>query len=198
VAAFLTEAASTGPIHLHASFHSMAYAAGPWFLIDAAWRDRAGALMQTIGRQVEDLGYVLHDVERRGEKGFHRIARGFCTRPDSESMKRYFLERGDPGMAGRFRPSSMEFVRGLGGDPLTLVSEVPLFTVRGLGETIAPSDPVADRLLAHTLPALRAAAASSPADLASRLAEAGIEPLPIAEHMRLQLLFLEAGLRLVG
>jgi hypothetical protein len=32
-------------------------------------------------------------------------------------------------MAARFRDSSMEFVRSLGGDPLCLVTEIPLFRV---------------------------------------------------------------------
>ena len=46
--------------------------------------------METLGRQVGELGYVLHDVERGGEKGFHRIDEGFTTRPDSRAMKAHF------------------------------------------------------------------------------------------------------------
>ena len=42
-------------------------------------------------------------------------------------MRRHFLDRGDPETAAVFRPSSMEYVRSLGGDPLTFVSEMPLF-----------------------------------------------------------------------
>ena len=51
-------------------------------------------------------------------------------------------ERNDPGMAAKFRPSSMEYVRSLGGDPFTMVSEMPLF-LRPLeeGETGRPDDP---------------------------------------------------------
>jgi hypothetical protein len=88
--------------------------------------------------------YVLHDVERDGEKGFCRIARGFCTRPDSASMRQYFLERGDAETAGLFRPSSMEAIRSFGGDPLTVVSEMPLFIAPGVGGDLGPPDPVAD------------------------------------------------------
>jgi len=44
-------------------------------------------------------------------------------------MRAYFAERGDDEMAGRFRDSSMEYVRSLGGDPLCLVTEIPLFVV---------------------------------------------------------------------
>lgn len=42
-------------------------------------------------------------------------------------MRTFFHERGDDATAALSRPSSMEFVRGLGGDPFTFVSEMPLF-----------------------------------------------------------------------
>jgi len=199
VAGFLEQAvARSGPFHLHVSFHGMAYAGGPWFLIDAAWQDRAAPLMATLTRQVSDLGYALHDVERHGDKGFHRIARGFCTRPDSVSMARYFRDRDDPETAAKFRPSSMEFVRSLGGDPLTLVSEMPLFVLKGMGEAIDPTDPIADAFQERILPGLRESVASGAADLDRALEDAGLTAMPIAEQMRLQLLFLEAGLNLVA
>jgi len=199
VAGFLEKAASrSGPFHLHVSFHGMAYAGGPWFLIDAAWRDRAAPLMTTLARQVADLGYPLHDVERRGEKGFHRIARGFCTRPDSASMARHFQARNDPDTAAKFRPSSMEYVRSLGGDPLTLVSEMPLFILKGMGDAIEPADPVADDFRDRILPGLREAVENGDADLDRELEGAGLTAMPIVEQMRLQLLFLEAGLNLAA
>jgi zinc carboxypeptidase len=195
VVAFLIRAVKrSGPLHLHASFHSMAYAGGPWFLVDAAWLDRTAALREALSRQVAEMGYALHDVERHGEKGFHRVARGFCTRPDSLSMARYFLDRSDPETAARFRPSSMEFARSLGSDPLTLVSEIPFFILEGMGDAIEPSDPVADRFLAVHLPAIRTAVEKKDAAVSTRVREAGLTAMPIAEQMRLQLLFLEAGL----
>ena len=42
-------------------------------------------------------------------------------------MVAYFQERGEAETAALFRPSSMEYMRQLGGDPFTLVSEMPLF-----------------------------------------------------------------------
>ena len=54
----------------------------------------------TLTREVEEAGYTLHDVERYGEKGFHRLARGFCSRPDSRAMRRHFLDLGDSGHGG--------------------------------------------------------------------------------------------------
>lgn len=116
-----------GPFALHASLHGMALAEGPWYLVEPAWRDRCGTLMERCAGATRRLGYRLHDVDRGGEKGFVRVAPGFSTRPDSRALRRHFLARGDEETATAFRPSSMEAVRGLGGDPLTLVSEMPLF-----------------------------------------------------------------------
>ena len=48
-------------------------------------------------------------------------------------MAAYFEDRADDDTAAKFRPSSMETIRSFGGDPLTLVSEVPLFVLPGVG-----------------------------------------------------------------
>ena len=119
------------PFDLHVSLHGMSVAAGPYFLVERSWWPRLREMAAALTREVEGAGYALHDVERHGEKGFHRLARGFCSRPDSRAMRRHFLDLGDPETAARFRPSSMEAVRALGGDPLTLVTEMPLFITPG-------------------------------------------------------------------
>ncbi len=168
VAAWLeARAAVDGPIRVHGSFHGMGIATGPWFLIDRAWVDRTATLRERLAREVRDLGYTLHDVDRGGEKGFDRIGVGFCTRPDSRSMQRHFLELGDSETAERFRPSSMELARRLGEDALTFVTEMPLF----LGN--------------------REARSANP-----RQVEA-LPPMPIRDQTRLQLRFLEEALRAV-
>ena len=59
-------------------------------------------------------------------------------------MKEYFVERNDEAMAKRFSPSSMEWVQSLGGDPVCIVSELPLFTIGQRTSDLA--DPVAARL----------------------------------------------------
>jgi hypothetical protein len=111
----------------HISLHGMAVAEGPWFLVEPAWIGRITRLKQECRAEVLDMGYQLFDWDRKGEKGFHHLEKGFSTRPNSQAMKRYFIERNDSEMAERFRPSSMECIRSLGGNPLTLVSEMPLF-----------------------------------------------------------------------
>jgi len=189
---------SSAPWCLHVSLHGMAFAAGPWFLIDAAWQHRSVRLMERCTQRVRQLGYVLHDVERHGEKGFVRITRGFCTRPDSRSMQRYFRERGDDGTATLFRPSSMETIRSLGPDPLTLVSEMPLFITPGVGDTLGPPDPRAEEWKARIEQWRRALATG--ADLGSvrkEAAGAGLVPMPIRDQMILQLTLIAAGLEQV-
>ena len=134
------------PFDLHVSMHGMGVAAGPYFLVERSWWPRFGDAAAALTREVEAAGYTLHDVDRHGEKGFHRLAKGFCSRPDSRAMRRYFLDLGDPDTAARFRPSSMESVRALGGDPLTLVTEMPLFITPGVGDEVAGAMPVEDQM----------------------------------------------------
>lgn len=188
VAAFLAERA---PFHLHASFHGMGFASGPWFLLERAWIDRTAELREAVLRRVRAMGYQPFDVDRGGEKGFSRIGEGFTTRPDSQSMIAWFEARGDHETAAKFRPSSMEHVRSLGGDPLTLVSEMPLF-LRPLeeGETGRPDDPRFQAFLART--------AGEPADAVHAEAErSGVRGMPIRDQQRLQLAYLDEALEAV-
>ena len=183
------------PFRLHCSLHGMAIAGGPWFLIDQAWQDRTLRLKESCREKTAELGYSLHDVERHGEKGFVRLGRGFCTRPDSRAMRRYFLDLGDEETAEKFRPSSMETIRGLGGDPLTLVSEIPLFITPGVGETLGPPDPVAqkwrERIQTWRLRLLRGEDSDSITTEAQAL---GLRPMPIRDQMILQWTLVAAGL----
>ncbi len=193
VARFL---AGGAPFHVHGSLHGMGFAPGPWFLIEASWADRTGPLRRRLRRRVRELGYPLFDPDRGGEKGFTRIDEGFTTRPDSQAMRRHFLERGDPATAAFFRPSSMEHVRSLGGDPFTFVSEMPLFLLpppaaerrfpdpaTGTAGRLAFHAWLADLIRDHPPTAARAAAA-----------EHGIRPMPIRDQMRLQLAFLDQAI----
>jgi len=183
VAAFLRGGA---PFALHGSFHGMAFAAGPWFLMEASWAGRTAAMRRRLRQRVAALGYRVHDVDRHGDKGFHRIDEGFTTRPDSRAMRAFFETRGDAETARLFRPSSMEYVGSLGGDPLTLVSEMPLFLLPEKhyreGDVVRP--PVLERLRT----------AVDAASLEREARAIGVEAMPIDDQMRLQLAFLEEGL----
>ena len=189
------------PFALHVTLHGMGFAAGPWYLVEPSWRDRIGSLEAVCRGQVAELGYRLHDVERNGEKGFVRLSRGFCTRPDSGAMRRYFLDRDDPDTAALFRPSSMETMRSLGGDPLTLVSEMPLFILPGVGEDLGPPDPVAVRWR-HRIEEWRAAARgggeAARAEVAAAAAGSGLTAMPVADQMALQWGLIVGGLSAVA
>lgn len=199
-AAFEWWASAGGAFDLHVSLHGMGFSSGPWFLIDPHWIDRTGPLRARCAEAVRDMGYRLHDVEREGEKGFARIAPGFCTRPNHKAMRAHFLGLGDGATAGRFRPSSMEAVRSLGGDTLTLVTEMPLFITPGVGEALGPPDPEAVRWKARIdgWKAELAAGRTSPAEVTREGARLGIRPMPVEDQMRLQWTLVEAGLETVA
>ena len=196
------------PFDLHVSMHGMSVAAGPYFLVERSWWPRCREMARALTRVVEGAGYTLHDVERHGEKGFHRLARGFCSRPDSRAMRRHFLDLGDPGTAAGFRPSSMEAVRALGGDPLTLVTEMPLFITPGVGAELGPPDPALVRWrerIAGWEARLRGggegwvgAEVRGEAEVREEAERAGLVAMPVRDQMRFQWAFIQAGLRAVA
>ncbi len=188
-----------GPFHLHATLHGMAFAAGPWFLVEEAWKDRVQNFKKTCSARTHELGYELHDVERHGEKGFFRLEKGFCTRPDSRYMRQYFLDQGDPSTAELFRPSSMETVRSLGGDPLTLVSEMPLFITPGVGAELGPPDPVAEDWKKKMLLWRQQLERHRPAGRIRACARSGcLYAMPVRDQMTLQWAMIVAGLRQIA
>lgn len=183
---------------LHVSLHGMAVAGGPWFLIDPAWTDRCHHLMERCTAITGALGYGLHDVERHGEKGFKRIGRGFATRPNSVAMARYFLDRKDTETAARFRPSSMEAIRQFGGDALTLVSEVPLFILPGVGDTITPTDPAADAWRERIAGwRQRLQRGEAPDAIRREAGQSGVRGVPLLDQMNIQWEMIRAGLEQV-
>ena len=200
---------SGAPYDLHVSMHGMGVAAGPYFLVERSWWPRFADAASELARQVGASGYTLHDIERHGEKGFHRLAPGFCSRPDSRAMRRHFQALNDPRTAARFRPSSMEAVRALsGGRTLTLVTEMPLFITPGVGCELGPPDPALMRWreriagwaarVAAVVGEGEEAAASVQAEVRAEAAAAGLKPMPVRDQMRFQRAFIGAGLGVVG
>jgi len=190
-----------GPFALHGTFHGMAFAEGPWFLIEEGWIERTATLRRRLVDQVQGMGYHLHDVDRKGEKGFHRISLGFTTRPDSRAMASHFLARGDAATAALFRPSSMELVRSFGGDPLTLVSEMPLFLLSEATLARAQDGPplptgTAGRIAFFAWTQKRIATLGAEG-FRREAAAHGIRPMAIRDQMRLQLAFLNEALAAV-
>ena len=189
-----------GQFHLHASLHSMAFAFGAWFLIDPNWVERAQLLQRQCCRVAQSMGYPLHDVDRKGEKGFHRIGPGFATRPNHRAMRQFFLDRDDPEMAAFFHPSSMESVAALGEECLTLVSELPAFILPRRTADLSWPNPEFDDWMAriHGWKAQLQLGESSDAEVNAAARAAGIRPMPVRDQMRLQWTLVGAGAALAA
>lgn len=176
------------PVAAHCSLHGMAWAEGAWFLINAPWADRAAGLMDGLDELCRAHGLPRMELDRKGEKGFRRIRKGFSTTPHSQAMKDYFLQRGDPATAEKFLPSSMEAAMAAGGDPLCLVSELPLFL---LNVPASLDDPVLYRFR----DALEAAQANPEPGALDVLAQTfRLRPLPLAQQVALQFAMIVLGL----
>ena len=180
------------PYAAHFSLHGMAFAEGAWCLICPEWTERAAQFMDRIAGLCARLEVPLHDVDRKGDKGFKRLREGFSTTPNSIAMKAFFLERDDPATASLFMPSSMEWVRSLGGDPLCIVTELPLVVVgqrsASLTDSISP-DLRNDLTKARALPA-----GELPEAIGNISATYALKPLPIEMQMRLQVAMIVLGL----
>lgn len=89
----------------------------------------------------------------------------------------------------------MEFVSSLGGDPLSIVTELPLFVVRN--EDPIPGRPDKYLELRQQLPEVRARLArdESVEDLLSPF---DLRPLPLDTAMRLQFRVLELGMQVIA
>jgi len=183
------------PFDLHMSLHGMAVGEGGMLLINRPWTFRTQTLRDQFRRSVQSHGLRMHDHNRKGEKGFFWLEPGFQTTPRGDAMRTYFHANGDSETAERFHDSSMELVMGLGGDPLALVTELPLFLVRN--EDPTPGRPDEYLRVRERLPEIRARLERGE-DVEPLLTSFDIQPLPLETGMRLQLRALELGLSAVG
>ena len=179
-----------GPFAAHFSLHGMAWAEGAWFLLCAAWAQRAEPLMDALTTLCASEGFPLHDIDRKGQKGFTRLREGIATTPTSTAMRAFFEGASDPAMAALFRPSSMELAASLGGDPLCMVSEMPLFLLtRGASSLDSP-------ILFRFRDDLDAARGQGAVDGLAR--EYGVQPVPITQQIRYQLGMIVLALRFLS
>src|SRR5690606_32792350 len=101
------------PFAAHFSLHGLAVATGAWCLINREWQGRATPFMDAFSAFCAAVSYPQHDEMRSGEKGFQRIAPGFCTTPRADAMRAFFEAQGDHDTAQRFHPNSMEWLMSL-------------------------------------------------------------------------------------
>ncbi len=194
VAEFL---AAGGPYHLHVSLHGMGFAEGGMLLIQPEWVERSAFLQEGFRANLAAHGIPLHDHDRSGEKGFVYLGPGFTTTPNSEAMRQYFLAREDAATAAGFGLSSMEYVRTLGGDPLCLVTELPLFLLGRREPESRPGKPAAYLEWRRQLPGIRRALEEGER-IAPYLQEFGIRPLAVKTAVELQLGVIDLGLTTVA
>jgi len=188
-----------GPFDLHMSLHGMAVADGAWLLIERHWIDRAAALRERYAAALQANGLRLFDWDRKGDKGFHYIGPGFSTTPEGAAMRAHFEAAGEPDTASLFHQSSMEFARSLGGAPLCLVTELPLFVLTRQVEPPRPGEPTTYFRFRELLPRLRQMVETGQLGGIVQLLEPfGLEPLDLALAMRLQIKAMELGLETIG
>jgi len=186
-----------GPCDLYINFHGMAFAEGIMLLIERHWTDRTRKLQTDFQALAENHKLPLHDHDRNGEKGFQYIGPGFTTTPEGRAMKKHFLDQGDEEKASKFHLSSMEYIRSLGGDPLCLVTELPLFLVSSDHKSDHPGVPGTYLALKEKLPEIRRRAkADKPLDPV--LSNFQIRPLPIDTAIRIQLGVIRSALEQTG
>ncbi|GIV57626.1 MAG: peptidase M14 [Rhodothermaceae bacterium] len=192
VSAFLEHHA---PVGLHMSLHGMGFAEGAMLLIERRWAFRTQPLRDAFAAAARTHGLRLHDHNRKGEKGFFYIEPGFTTTPEGEAMRHYFHALGDDATAALFHDSSMEYVRRLGGDPLCLVTELPLFVVAFRDPPPPePGRPAAYLAFRERLPAWRQRLAEGAPD-DDLLAPFTLTPVDLPTQLRLQMTTLDLGLQ---
>ena len=184
-----------GPFALHMSLHGMSASEGAMLLINRPWTFRTQPLRDAFRAAAAEAGLPMHDHNRKGEKGFFWIEPGFTTTPRGDAMRTFFRAQDDEAMAKRFHQSSMEFVMSLGGDPLCLVTELPLFLIPNDNPT--PGRPERYLAFKDRLPeAKHRLSQDEPID--DLIAPFKVRPLPLATAVRLQIRALELGLEAVG
>lgn len=192
VSSFLRDEA---PFAMHMSLHGMSAGEGALLLINRPWTFRTQDLRDRYVNAASARGLRMHDHNRKGEKGFFWIEPGFQTTPRGDAMRTYFHAQDDPSTAECFHDSSMEYVMSLGGDPLAMVTEIPLFLVEN--EDPTPGRPDRYLELRNRLPEARARLERGE-EIDDLLAPFTIEPVPLRTAMELQLWALELGLETVA
>jgi len=194
VSGFLKE---HGPFGLHVSLHGMGFSDGALLLIERHWVDRTVELRQKFVELATKNGMRMHDHDRGGEKGFEYLGPGFTTTPRGEAMRAHFLVLGDKETAEKFHDSSMEFVRSLGGDPLCLVTELPLFLIGAVPDEEPEGVPETYLRFKQALPQARLAA-SNGRPTGPFLDEFDLAPISASKAMRMQMEVVDLALRTIS
>ncbi len=183
---------------MHASLHGMGFSEGALLLIEKRWlgTDRDQSLRAGFAQLAESASLRLHDHDRGGDKGFRYGGPGFWSTPEGTAMRQHFLDGGDPDTAALFRQSTMETAVALGGEPLCVVTELPLFVLTtDLGRQ--PGVPVTLLAFQDAMPRLVEAAGEGQ-DLARLVTPFGLRALDLETQVRMHLATLDLALAAVA
>jgi hypothetical protein len=115
-----------GRIDHYVSLHSMFLGGGALFLVRAPDLEASAPRLRFLLDETKANGLPLHDKDRFGQKGFHRICAGLMTAPTAEEMSAFFQSGKQSEVASHFKLNSMQYVERYAGCPLAFVSEIPL------------------------------------------------------------------------
>ena len=183
-----------GSFDLHLSLHGMGYAEGVMLLIERHWTSRTQPIRDAYTSLAASMGLGLHTHNRKGEKGFFYIEDGYTTTPEGAAMRAHFTGLGDDSTASLFHSSSMEFMRTLSPDPLSLVTEIPLFSIRHSGsDTMVPENYL--RLKGQL--GIWKERLSGGEDIGQELNDFDLEPVKLTDAIALQLEAIQLGIEAV-
>ena len=180
------------PFEMHINLHGMSISEGALLLISRDSIESTRTLQQEFQQYIQLSRFGFHDHDRQGEKGFTRIAKGLATTPESDKMREHFNLQGDTTTASAFHLNSMEFIASLGGSPVSLVTEFPLFKLPSTAEE-SPGNPEHYLRFRERLPEIQnLLQQGKTADHLWR--EFHIEPVPLSQAVRMQLKVIELGI----
>ncbi len=184
------------PFHLHLNLHGMGFSEGGLLLIDRRHISKTKRLQEQFINAVLERSLPLHDHDRKGEKGFTYIGPGLTTTPESEPMREFFKSQNDLETAAIFHETSMAYISGLGGEPLCLVTELPLFLLTHAAYKHQPGQPYLYKSLRQKLPDIKARLMQNK-PVEELLDGLQIQPIPLKTAVEIQLDILQFALEYV-
>lgn len=176
-----------GPFHAHFSLHNLIVGGGAWFLIDKKHSNDSFQLQAKLKGIAEKLNVPLYDIDRKGEKGFVRLSAGFSTTPSSAELRKYYQEHSHPDWAENTHLSSMDFIENLGGEPLSLVSEIPMFYSLKIRSVKTPEELKLKHFFQSELLKCAKALQAGDRELYERIMlEWNIQPISFKDQIRIQ------------
>ena len=176
----------------------MSVSEGALLLVERGWLDRpeTAGLRRGFAEAADAVDLRLFDHDRDDDKGFEYAGPGFWTTPTGAAMRAHFRAAGDSETAARFYNASMDQAADAGGDPLRIVTELPLFQLAAEYDP-EPGVPALLHTWRERTPALVEAAAEG-ADLGPLVDDLGLRCVPLSDAVRVHLATLDHAIRAIA